>query len=127
MLGQGITVKQETKQGTVAFYLEGRLDGLNASDVHEYLLDELGKLHKNGDNVIVNFEGLKYISSAGIRTMLVVAKHIRKRDGECVFCALTPHVNKVFQISGLDNILKIYPDEAKALTACASGEKGSGA
>jgi len=58
---------------------------------------------------------LTFISSAGLCSILAIAKRIRERDGNLVICALQGEALKVFEISGFAALFSMYPNEAAAL------------
>lgn len=65
-----------------------------------------------------------YISSAGIRTFLKVARRLRGGAVELVLCAMPEETRTVFQITGFDRIISIYPTRAEAL-ACLAPERAA--
>ncbi|MYG93657.1 MAG: STAS domain-containing protein [Acidimicrobiia bacterium] len=90
----------------------GRVDGSNASD----FLDTLQGLFEPGDQqIILDLGGLEYISSAGLRVLLMAAQNLDKDNKSFSICSLTDSVSDVFRISGFDQIIKVFPtvDAAK--------------
>jgi anti-anti-sigma factor len=65
--------------------------------------------------ILVNLEKLDYISSAGLRVLLVVAKKLKANAGELRICSLNAVVKEVFDISGFDMILPVSASESEAL------------
>ena len=65
--------------------------------------------------VVVNFERLDYISSAGLHILLATAKQLRENGGELRVCSLSDLVQEVFEMSGFDSILSVSKNEAAAL------------
>jgi anti-sigma B factor antagonist len=68
-------------------------------------------------NVALDFSGLDYISSAGLRVLLGAAKRLRASGGSLRMFGLNQSVREVFEISGFSAILPVYPSEAEALSA----------
>lgn len=66
--------------------------------------------------IIIDFTELNYISSAGLRVVLVGAKMTRGAR-KFALCGMKPHIREVFDVSGFAKILSIYPDRAAALAA----------
>ena len=64
---------------------------------------------------MLDLTGLEYISSAGLRSLLVLAKAVKSAGGAMVLCCLTPAVREVMTISGFDNILALAADRPAAL------------
>ncbi len=95
----------------------GRLDSAS-SPVLEREATEL--IDGGGRRLLIDFEGLDYISSAGLRAALAVAKRMNAAGGKLALCSLRPQVAEVFEISGVDAIIDIHasPESATAhLTA----------
>lgn len=105
-----ITVKTTNEVKVLAF--EGRLDTGTSPDVQQ----QLTRLIEEGETkILVNLEKVDYISSAGLRVLLVVAKQLKTTDGELRICSLNEVVKEVFDISGFDMILPISASESEAL------------
>jgi anti-anti-sigma factor len=65
----------------------------------------------------LDFSNLDYISSAGLRVLLGVAKKLRSSGGTLGMFGLNQSVREVFDISGFSSILPVYASEAEALAA----------
>ena len=105
-----ITVKTTNEVKVLAF--EGRLDTGTSPDAQQ----QLTRLIEEGETkILVNLEKVDYISSAGLRVLLVVAKQLKTTDGELRICSLNEVVKEVFDISGFDMILPISTSESEAL------------
>ena len=65
--------------------------------------------------IIVDFEKLEYISSAGLRVLLVASKRMKTEDGKIRICNLNETVQEVFDISGFSTILSVYTSLELAL------------
>jgi anti-sigma B factor antagonist len=97
----------ETRQGDiVVLAVEGRLDS-NTSDQFEKQL--LSMVEQGDMRFVLDFGGLDYISSAGLRVLLKAAKELKKREGRLCLCALRDYVREVFDMSGFTAFLPIHP------------------
>ena len=67
--------------------------------------------------VAQEFGGRTYISSAGLRAILVTAKTLRKRDAKFALCSLQSSIKEVMEISGFDQVIAIHPSKEEALSA----------
>ncbi len=65
--------------------------------------------------VVVNFERLAYISSAGLYILLAAAKQLKVSGGELRVCSLNDLVREVFEMSGFDTIVSVSKNESEAL------------
>jgi anti-anti-sigma factor len=104
-----IVSKKEGEQ-TVAV-VKGRLDAVSAPVFEKELL---GLIEKGERWIVLDFTGLSYISSAGLRSILSVAKNLRAEKGELGVAALQEDVKKVFDISGFSSIMPVFETVAAA-------------
>lgn len=93
----------KTQSGDAAvFRLEGRLDTVTAPDLEQALQASLGGISE----LILDFEKLEYISSAGLRVLLSTQKTMMKKGGMKI-----RHVNdvisEIFDVTGFSDILTI--------------------
>lgn len=93
----------------------GRLDSLTCREFETRLL---AALNGNGA-VVVDCTKLDYISSAGLRVLLVAAKQNRATGGRLALAALRDNLREVFDISGFSAIFAIHPTVAAAVAAIA--------
>jgi anti-anti-sigma factor len=93
--------------------IAGSLDSTTAPEAQKSLDGVLAGAKK----VVMDFSGLDYISSAGLRILLGVAKKLRASGGTLRMFGLNQSVREVFEISGFSAILSVYPSEADALAA----------
>ena len=99
--------------GVSVIAIEGRLDTQTAPDAQ----DKFAELINNGaDKLLINFEKLDYISSAGLRSLLFAAKQMKSKSGEIRVCSLNDTVTEVFEISGFMTILNVSNNETEALS-----------
>jgi stage II sporulation protein AA (anti-sigma F factor antagonist) len=92
----------------------GRLDAHSAPDLQEEVLAHID----GGDTaVLLDMSGLTYVSSAGLRAILVAAKKLQEKSGRFALCGLSDSVAEVFEVSGFSSILDIHPDSASARAA----------
>jgi anti-anti-sigma factor len=92
--------------------LTGRLDSLTSSGLEKSLQP---LFETTGSRTLVDFSALSYVSSAGLRVILMAAKRAKQSQGRLVLCGLLPHVREVFEISGFLKILDVVDDRGAAL------------
>ena len=92
----------------------GRLDTNTTPDA-EVQVNAL--LDAGAAKLLINFEKLDYISSAGLRLLLSTAKRMKKESGDLRICCLNSTVQEVFDISGFASILSVAAAEQEALDA----------
>ena len=102
----------ERKLGEVNILsIGGRLDAYNAAEA-EKKLDELIQAGKV--KIVLNLEGLEYISSSGLRVFLSQLKKVRKQQGDIRLCCMKPNIKEVFDIAGFTQLFNIAENEAAA-------------
>jgi stage II sporulation protein AA (anti-sigma F factor antagonist) len=95
---------------------EGRINSTNASALEA---DLLAQVEKGERKVVLDLSRLDYISSAGLRVILLLAKRLKQQSGGLVLCGLLPHVREVFEISGFLGILTAVDSRSDALAKLA--------
>jgi len=76
----------------------------------------LSELIDRGENLLIlNMTDLDYISSAGLRVVLSMAKKLKVKQGDILLTGLRGVVKEVFEISGFSTIFKIFDTEEDAL------------
>ncbi len=107
-------ITAEERQDIVIVHINGRMDATTVADFEEFCRS---KLEENKSKLVVSMQGLEYISSAGLRGILLMEKMSRAKGGKIVFCALQEMVAEVFKISGFTSILKISPNIDEAIAS----------
>jgi anti-anti-sigma factor len=102
----------ERKVGNVCIVsITGRLD----SGTSDSLGQRLHQLIDRGERrLVIDAEKLDYISSTGLRVLLVAAKRLKAVDGRIVLSSLKPHILEVFEIAGFKSIFPIYGNTDQA-------------
>ena len=104
-------IARQDINGVMKVSLSGRLDAGSAVETEE----EIGKVVDVNKKLILDLSGLEYISSAGLRVLLVAAKRIRRENGKMCLCELKETVLEVFEISGFSAIFDLADTEKEAL------------
>ena len=65
--------------------------------------------------VVVNLAGVEYMDSTGLGVLVTALKRIREKSGNIVLAGLSPHLSKIFEITGLRKVFTVYPNEEDAL------------
>ncbi|MEZ5858212.1 MAG: STAS domain-containing protein [Geminicoccaceae bacterium] len=92
----------------------GKLDVV-ASKAFEAEL--LAKLDSPEPVLFVDFADCAYVSSAGLRAVLIAAKTAKRGDHRLILAGMNPIVREVFKVSGFDRMLVIEDDLATAVAA----------
>ena len=89
----------------------GRVDSTTAGDFESALN---ATIDEGNRKIILDFTGLAYISSGGLRVLLATAKKLHNNGGRFALCGLSYEVQKVMKLAGFTTIFSIYatPHEA---------------
>ncbi len=112
-----LKMTEERDGKALVFALAGRLDSSTAKDLEEALKQ---KLDAGEQTILMDMEELDYISSAGLRVVLLAAKRLRASDGRFALSALKGEIRQVFEISGLLRILTVFDSREEAVDALGS-------
>lgn len=83
--------------------LEGRLDTTSAPSAQETLL----KVADSYAKITLNFSSLEYVSSAGLRALLMLQKQVNRTGGSLSITNVSPAIMEVFEMTGFSGILTI--------------------
>ena len=93
---------------------EGRLDAL-ASPALENALVALES--QGAKQVVLNLRETSYVSSSGLRVILIHTRRLRQAGGDLRLCCLVDKVVRVMRVAGFDAVLDILADEDLAVQA----------
>ena len=109
---EGFEVSKSENGDISILYLKGYLDAHTASDL-EIEFQKLVDAKKY--NIIVNFQDLSYISSAGLGVFMGFIEDIRKNGGDIKLFDMKPKIYRVFDLLGFPTLYDILDEEARAL------------
>jgi len=110
--GEIMEINSEKIRNCVVVSVKGKIDAVTSPDFEKSLSELIGK----GEKIIVmDLGSLEYISSAGLRSILATAKHLKPIDGKLLFAGLQGPVKDVFRISGFASIFQIFDSRDEAL------------
>ena len=89
------------------------LDGVN--EVKEYIKPLIDQADLKG--LVINFENVNFIDSAGIGLIVSLFKTLQQRDSKFALSNLSDKNQEIFNITRLNKILDIYPTEQEATAA----------
>jgi anti-anti-sigma factor len=105
-------IQHVDRDGITIVAPQGRIDTTTSGSVE----DAIRHLVDSGRrNLLVDLSGVEYISSAGLRVFLVVAKRMRDLRGTLVLSGMTEPVRQVFQLAGFMALFSVEPTQESAL------------
>ena len=108
-------ISSESKDNITDVRFAGPLAPPTSTAAQDYLSQ---KIDEGAAKVIVSFDKVDFVSSAGLRVLLVTAKKLGGGGGSLRVCGLNETVAEVFEISGFSTILNVFKSESEALAGC---------
>ncbi len=103
-------IREEQVDGAFVLIPVARVDSASAKAFEGRVL---AAVNTGAAKIVIDFSEMDYISSAGLRVVLVGAKMTRA-PRKFALCGMKPHIREVFDVSGFAKILSIQPDRAAA-------------
>ena len=97
-----MTIDKQLNGSELTLTLNGRLDTTPAPELENAIKENIAGV----TNLVMDFAGLEYLSSAGLRVILSAQKTMNKQ-GEMVIRNVNETINEVFEITGFIDILTI--------------------
>ena len=109
-----MAIETERNGGTLVAMTGERVDGMNARELQTDLEEAILESDRA---VVLDLQRLVYISSAGLRVILLTAKGLQRRQAKLAVCSLSDLVREIFEISGFDKIIPVHETVPDALIA----------
>ncbi|MGG1675072.1 anti-sigma F factor antagonist [Neobacillus sp. NRS-1170] len=108
-----LNIELVTKHNVLCIRLSGELDHHTADELRE---KATAAIERNDiRHIVLNLEQLSFMDSSGLGVILGRYKQIKQVHGEMVVCAISPAIQRLFDMSGLFKIIKMEPTEEFAL------------
>jgi anti-sigma B factor antagonist len=104
--------------GSTLVRADGRIDKSNAGAFKDALMTGVTKAK---DAVVVDMGGVDYISSAGLRSLMLALRSAKADRKGFVLAGLSPRVLEIFTISQFNRMFPMYPEVPDALAAVTPG------
>jgi anti-sigma B factor antagonist len=105
-------INEQKTDHCVIIGITGRLDTTNYSMLEKKLMELIDSHH---DKILIECTKMDYVSSSGLRILLMALKKITLAKGKFVLCGLQENIREIFEISGFTNIFEIYTTREEAL------------
>lgn len=105
-------VTKDEKKTSIILRCDGRLDATTSIQLENVLNKEIDENHHH---LVIDFSGIEYLSSAGMRILLSMTKKLKGLGGSFKLFAIHDDVMEIIRLAGFETILHIYPDEIAAL------------
>ncbi len=98
-------IVSKEKEGVLIVLLSGSLETTTSAEAESFLL---GKIDDGARKILIDLADMDYISSAGLRVLLITAKKLSSEGGALHLCHLNEDVQEVFDMSGFTFLLKVF-------------------
>jgi anti-anti-sigma factor len=99
-------IQTKKQENTLIVSLDGKIDGATAPELEAELI---GWLDQGETALILDLREVFYVSSAGLRVVLLAAKRLRS-GGRLAMAGVQPEVKEIFDLAGFDTLLPFYED-----------------
>ena len=104
--------------GATVVRISGNLDGNTVNVAQEKIMPLVGA---KGAGVVLDLKDCGYISSAGLRLLLMAAKQVAAQDGALVLSGVSPEVRDVMEMTGFNNFFRMFDAVPAAVAAVKKG------
>jgi anti-sigma B factor antagonist len=108
-----MNIETNEQSGISVVEFDGRLDTNSAPDAEKALA---ALVEGGATKILLNFEKLQFVSSAGLRVVLATAKKLKATGGQLQLCALNDIVEDIFEMSGFSTLFKIHKSVDEAVS-----------
>jgi anti-sigma B factor antagonist len=100
---------------TVVLSPVGRIDHATAEGFKTALAPFMARCAGGHDRILLDFVGVEYISSIGLRVLMLASKQAKTQGGSIGVAALQPTVREIFEISRFTMVLDVFPSVREGL------------
>ncbi|MFE8938445.1 STAS domain-containing protein [Streptomyces sp. NPDC007872] len=116
-----VRVRPATADGVVVLELGGELDHDTVAPLREAVEE-----HVRARRIVVDCSGLGFCDSTGLNALLKARLRMRKTGGRLDLAGLRPPVDRMFDITGVRAVFRVYEDTTRALADPAPRDGGAG-
>ncbi|MFH0754011.1 MAG: STAS domain-containing protein [Candidatus Omnitrophota bacterium] len=107
-------ITTKVQDGATVIGISGSLDGNTVNDAQQKIMPLLSS---NDLVLLIDLTECRYISSAGLRLLLMAAKQIAAQNGNLALCGLSAEIKDVMEMTGFHNFFKTFDTVAGAMAA----------
>lgn len=107
-----MTVEEKSGNEKLTLYVSGRVDAATAPELDKFISDRIDGL----EELVLDFKGVEYISSAGLRVLLGTYKTMEGKKGELIIRSVNREVEDILYITGFLEFLHVEDESGKRVT-----------
>lgn len=105
-------MEQEHQDNVLILHISGRLDSLSSQEMEQRIA---GLIEDGQTRILLDFRGVDYLSSAGMRMILATFKKVQGALGQMALCSVGDGVMDILKMSGFDELLHVYSTKEEAM------------
>lgn len=98
-----MNVKIKTNENSVLISIEGSIDSKTAGDLQSQIMDTVSE----SNNVLIDLTKVEYVSSAGLRVLLMIYRQIKSKNGKVILVGVSQEISDVMSMTGFINFFEI--------------------
>ena len=102
---------------TLVLSPRGRINHASSDTFGIALRPHLEHCREGGDRIVLDLSGLEYVSSAGLRVLMLARKQVHAQGGTLVVAALGPMLREIFEISRFSTVFAVHSTVREAIAA----------
>ena len=112
-----MNVADKRYANAIVLQVSGRLDQETCEGFRLQLTEYVERAVREKSGLVLDFKGLEYVSSAGLRCLLVASRQMKAAKGRILVADMQPMVAEIFAISHFDLLFEVVPTVREALAA----------
>jgi anti-anti-sigma factor len=114
-------VTASARGGALVLAPMGRIDHASSDEFAQLLAPHLADCGRGQPACVLDMAGVDYISSVGLRVLMMASRQVQGQGGRLVIARLTPLVREVFEISRFDKVFDVFASIEEALPSHRAG------
>jgi len=108
-----MNVSISTNENIVIITIEGSIDSKTAGDLQSQIMGTVAETN----NVLLDLSGVSYVSSAGLRVLLMIYRQIKSKNGKVILVGVSEEIRDVMSMTGFINFFEITDTIENALNS----------
>ncbi len=109
-----VKIQVDQLEGVLIVSISGEIKGLSGREFHRAIFREI---QGQKAPIVLDLEGLTYINSTGLRSILLVAKRQQENKEKFAVCSLSGPMREIFEITCFDRIMQVLGSRSEAIEA----------
>lgn len=109
-----LSIETDNRQSVSVVKVKGRVDSETAPELDDALIK---LLQADRNQIVLNLQGVDYISSAGLRAVVKAYQAAKKSGGDVRLASVSTPVEVILRTVGMMQMLQMYPTEQEAMAA----------